>query len=97
MFIVMDTGAQAPSRKITRLAFMNRLGPDMESVYSLAQTNLSVQIFKDKMLATPAFDLDSQSLSSDFQMLIQAGVLTVERVQEIRSTSVLPIEVFNAQ
>lgn len=77
------------SRRLTKLAFIGRLGDDFRSILSAAKGSVDVEMFV-KMLdwATPdadgtSVDLDDSRVVGALQMLEGAGLIGEGRAQEI--------------
>ena len=77
------------NRRLTKLAFVGRLGADFATILAAAKTNVQVELFV-KMLdwATPdadgtSVDLDDQRVIDALTTLEQAGLIGVGRAAEI--------------
>lgn len=75
--------AIAANTKITRLAYLNRLEPELKAIYALAQTDIDIQIYKDKVLASDYLDLSDPAVIADLNKLQVAGIYTPQRIDEI--------------
>lgn len=81
--------AQGP-RRLTKLAFIGRIGDEFAGILSAAKTNVQVELFV-RMLdwATPdpdgtSVDLDDPRVVTALDTLEAAGLIAAGRVQEIR-------------
>ena len=77
------------SRRLTKLAFIGRLGNDFRSILSAAKVSVDIELFV-KMLdwATPdadgtSVDLDDARVAGALQMLEVGGLIGVGRATEI--------------
>lgn len=82
--------AQGP-RRLTKLAFIGRIGDEFHGILTAAKTNVQVEMFV-RMLdwATPdpdgtSVDLDDPRVVDALQTLEAAGLLGTGRAQEIRA------------
>jgi len=82
--------------KITRLAYLNRLGAELVQVYTLAQTNMSVQVYKDKVFAADFIDLADPQVAAGLQALKAANIYTDARISEILTTPIADLEAYKS-
>ena len=64
------TAVARPNMKVSRVAFMNRLGAKLRDVYTLASQSVDVQIFKDKLMAATYVDLDDVDTVAGLNSLV---------------------------
>lgn len=88
--------AVVANTKITRLAYLNRLGAELVHVYTLAQTNVPVQVYKDKVFAADFIDLADPQVATGLAMLKTAGIYTDARISEILTTSIADLEAYKS-
>mgnify|MGYP000873647756 CR=1 FL=1 len=90
--IVFETPAPAPGpRRLTKLAFIGRIGNEFAGILTAAKTNVQVELFV-RMLdwATPdpdgtSVDLDDPRVVEALTALEAAGLIAAGRAQEIRT------------
>lgn len=80
-----------PVRRLTKLAFIERIGTEFAGILTAAKTNVQVELFV-RMLdwATPdpdgtSVDLDDPRVVEALQTLEAAGLIGAGRAQEIRA------------
>ncbi|MFZ6748503.1 hypothetical protein [Undibacterium sp. Ren11W] len=83
-----------PNTKITRLAYLIRLGDELEAIYTLAQSNVKVQIYRDKVLTADCIDLTDPEVIAGLNLMKTAGIYTSTRVTEILTNAITPREAF---
>lgn len=83
-----------PNTKITRLAYLIRLGPELEAIYELAKTNVKVQIYKDKVLAADCIDLADPDVAIGLNVMKVSLIYTATRVTEILTNPITQREAF---
>lgn len=90
-------GAKASNTQITRLAFRNRFTlAEKRVIYTLAKTNVDIQIFLDDLSATrddTGVDLVNTETMASINFLASAGIITPARASEILNTPTQPHEV----
>lgn len=81
----------SPARRLTKLAFIGRIGDEFAGILTAAKSNVQVELFV-RMLdwATPdpdgtSVDLDDPRVVDALTTLEAAGLLGAGRAQEIRS------------
>ena len=78
-----------PERKITKLAFMNRLrSNELGAIYTIANTQghplqINFQIFRDMLMAATFIDLGRADTQANVNTLVAVGILTSARALEI--------------
>lgn len=94
--VVMDAGIPAfvHSTKMTRLAFLNRLDPELEAIYAAAQSVIRIKIFIDKVLAAEFIDLTDEKTVEGMGALIAGGFITQERSDEIMNSPIAGKDIF---
>lgn len=88
--------APAVNTKVSRLAYLNRLGTELSQIYTLAQTNVQVQIYKDKVFAADFIDLADPQVATGLAMLKTAGIYTDARISAILTTPIADLEAFKS-
>lgn len=90
---VKETLNEAPSRKITKLAFLNRMTmTELSAFYTAANSNVVFQIIKDKLQVATYIDLSRPDTHQALGAMVQAGILTTTRFQEIINNEIQDIE-----
>lgn len=81
----------APTRRLTKLSFIGRIGDEFSGILTAAKTNVQVELFV-RMLdwATPdpdgtSVDLDDPRVVDALTTLEAAGLISTGRAQEIRA------------
>ena len=81
----------SPARRLTKLAFIGRIGDEFAGILTAAKSNVQVELFV-RMLdwATPdpdgtSVDLDDPRVVDALQTLEAAGLIGAGRAQEIRA------------
>lgn len=76
--------SEVEAKSITRLQFIERLAHDeLIAIYTAAKENVSVEVFMDKLKLAEEVNLDDSNLKSGLTALVEAGILTQDRVDEI--------------
>lgn len=74
------------SRFMSQEMFTRRLtNSELKGIYTLAKQSIDVEIWLDRFKMAKEIDLDDPFLVNGLHALSQAGVFTLERVQEILS------------
>jgi len=88
---VVQAAQQTPQRRLTKLAFIGRVGDEFAGILTAAKTNVQVELFI-RMLdwATPdpdgtSVDLDDPRVVTALTTLEAVGLLGTGRAQEIRA------------
>lgn len=97
--IVMDSLVRRPvaitaGSKITRVAFLNRLDPELPSLYEAAKISTPIRIFIDKILASPCIDLSDTTIANGMQLLVDCKKLTANRCAEVMNSPITDSELF---
>lgn len=75
----------------SKLEFMEKLTQDeLESIYTLAKNDVSVEVWKDKFQASTKIDISSESTINGIRMLESKGIFTTDRANEILGIVVEP-------
>jgi hypothetical protein len=73
-----------PILPITKLQYMERFtDEELAAIYTLAKTNVQMEIWLEKFKATTEVNLTDSRTVSGIQSLVTAGILTEERATEI--------------
>lgn len=90
---VKETLSDAPSKKITKLAFLNRLTmTELAGFYTAASSNVIFQIIKDKLQVATYIDLSRPDTQQALGAMVQASILTPQRYSEILNNEIQDIE-----
>ena len=92
-----QSSAPVPANtKITRLAYLNRLGTELKAIYTLAQTSIDVQIYKDKVFSADFIDLADPQVAAGLALLKTAGIYTDARISAILTTPIADLEAYKS-
>lgn len=83
-----------PNTKITRLAYLNRLGPKLATIYTMAQSNVSVQIYKDKVFAADFVDLADPQVADGLAVMKANNVYTAAEIAQILTAPITDLEAY---
>lgn len=73
-----------PSKILTRLEFRNRFTmPEKIAIYTAAISNVEIRIWLDDLAAASSVDLFEIQTQQSVEALVQAGLLTEQRKNEI--------------
>lgn len=97
--IFVGASVQAPSTKITQLAFLNRFTDDEAVDIDLASIGNTreaalLRRYLQKVNAATYIDLSRTDLADDLQKLVNFNILTQERVDFILSDPIKDHEIF---
>jgi hypothetical protein len=70
------TSVASLGTQVTPLAFSNRFGTSLVALYTAAQTNAQLQIFKDQMWGATFIDLASPVTIAGINQLVSLSLLT---------------------
>jgi len=95
--VVMDSGipASVPHLEMTRLAFLNRLDPELETIYEAAQAVIRIKIFIDKVLASKCINPADEKTIAGMNALVAANLITQERADIVLGTPITDIEAYD--
>ena len=87
--VTPDQAAVSLGTKITPDAFEARIGDTtMQSIYTAAQTNTALEVFRDKMWNARYIDLTDPEVQAGLTLLVGLNILTAAEMTAILSAQV---------
>lgn len=90
VLVVMDRGDQvnAPHSRMTRLAFLTRLDPELNAIYTAAETSVDIKIFIDKVKSSEYINPADDKIINGMNALVTFGLITRDRAEVVMKTPI---------